>query len=226
MGLLFEPVQNILTICSKHELSRGEVVLAQKRKVNRFRDDIVRKRTDLKTGEITVADHKVTYFPARFDKDIGYLFWTQKKGVRVFSDITFPTSMSKSDIGNLAILSKHVWHGTNVIGRGTRKGGAHPYSATEIGKILDLTVGQAERFLKRAHRHGVIKPVQVPFGKHVEIQYYMNPLYYFAGNRLHPNLYLLFRKELDEYLPDWVKEEFANTIADRKTSKKKVGASK
>lgn len=191
------------------------MALSKKKKVNRFRRDVLITKTDLTTGEVVDTERKVSYFPARFDDETGYLFWTQKKGCRVFADVPYPKGMSKADIGNLAILSKHVWHGTNIIGRGTRKGGAHPYSVAEIADILDMTVEQAERFLKRAHRYRVIKPVQVPFEDGVEIQYYMNPLYYFAGNRLHPNLYLLFRKEMDPYLPEWVKQEFARVNADK-----------
>lgn len=181
-------------------------------KQNRFRKDVRESVVDVETGQVVHSKEKTTFFPPKFDPDKGYLFWTHSSGARVFSNVPYPNGMSKADIGNLAILGKNIWSKTNLLGK-KKRGDVHPYSVKEIGEILDLSEEQAERFLKRAFKFGVIKPIPVPFGDCVEIQYYMNPLYYFAGSRLSPNLYLLFRKELDAHLQPWVKEEFAKAIA-------------
>lgn len=182
---------------------------------NRFSKENKEVIIDLHTGEVVHEKNKVIYFPPKFDPDSGYLFWTHTKGARIFSRIPYPSGMSKADIGNLAILGKHIWHKTNVLAKKTRIG-AKPYSVQDIGKLLDLNEDQAARFLKRAEKNKVIKPVTVPFGDYTEVQYYINPLYFFAGNRLSPNLYLLFREELDPYLEDWVKEEYAKTLNEGK----------
>lgn len=188
--------------------------MPKKQNFNRFKREINESVTDMETGEIKQKPAKVSYFPAKFDPDKGYLFWTQASGSRVFSKVPYPKGMSKADIGNLAILSKHLWGKTNILGCRTRKG-ARPYTVKEIGMLLDMNEEQAARYLKRAQGFGVIKPISVPFGDLVEVQYCINPLYYFAGNRLSPYLYMHFRHELDEHLPDWVKQEFADTIANK-----------
>lgn len=190
----------------------------------KFRKEIKESIVEIGTGQVIKSKEKTTYFPAKFDPDQGYLFWTRTQGARIFANIPYPDGMSKADIGNLAILSKHILGKTNLLGR-RKRGEVKPYSARDIGILLDLNEDQAERFLKRAHRYGVIKPVSVPFGERVEIQYYMNPLYYLAGNRLSPNLYLLFREEIDAYLPTWVKEQFAEVIAGRDMKEKESTAS-
>ena len=41
-----------------------------------------------------------------------------------------------------------------------------------------------------------------------QVQYYMNPIYFFNGKWLSLNLYLLFKVDLDGVLPEWARWKF------------------
>lgn len=189
----------------------------KKRNLRKVREDTVITRTDTRTGEVLGQKKKVNFFPARFDEEKGYLWKPQKSSARMFNDVPFPKKMSMIDRGRMATLAKHIWSKTNMLGY-KGHGGIRPYSVEQLGKLIDLNVEQTERFLKRMYALEMIKPIQVPFGERIEIQYYVNPLYFFSNNRLSLNLYLLFREELDKHLPDWVKEEFSKAEPERKTN--------
>ncbi len=176
--------------------------------MKKIKRDTVVTKTMVETGEVIDQYKQTTYFPARFDEEKGYLWKVQSNGARMFSEVPFPEKMSMIDRGRMVTLAKHIWSKTNMLGyRG--HGGVRPYSVKQIGELIDLSPEQTERFLKRMYGLEMIKPVSVPFGERIEIQYYVNPLYFFSGNRLSLNLYALFHEELEKHLPDWVKEEFA-----------------
>lgn len=174
----------------------------------KIRQEIVRTNIDSKTGEVLGQTKQVRHFDAKFNPNRGYLWWNQKGGSKSFFNVPYPQDMSMIDRGRLATLSKCIWGDTNCLGyRG--HGGFRPYDVEQIGKLINLSAEQAERFLARMKKMGVIKPIFVTFEKRDEIQYYINPLYYFSSKYLSSNLYALFHEELEEHIPDWVKEEFA-----------------
>jgi len=182
--------------------------LNQKANVKKIREDTVKTKIDTSTGEILGVQSKTSYFSARFDEARGYLWKPQKGGARMFNEVPFPAAMSMIDRGRMATLAKHIWSNTNMLGyRG--HGGVRPYSSSRIGELVGLSPEQSERFLKRMEGLEIVKSIKVPFGDRVEVQYYINPLYFFSGSRLSLNLYALFHEELEKHLPGWVKEEFA-----------------
>lgn len=186
---------------------RGEWRLSQSRKMNKILEETVVNKYDVETGERIHQRTKTRYLSKRFDAGKGYL-WRSGAGVKSFFDVPFPESMSMIDRGRMATLSRHIWHDTNALvyrGHGRLK----PYDVAGIGLLLGLSPAQADAFIKRMKKLRIIKQIPVPFGEKIEQQYYVNPLYYFRGPRLSGNLYALFHEELEEYVPDWVKEEFA-----------------
>ncbi len=161
---------------------------------------------DETTGE--VRGGKVRHIAAAFDEEKGYLFWARKSAAKSYMDVPYPKEMSHSEIGKLAILAKHIWSNTNMLGyRGN--GGVRPYTAEQIGKLVGLKKYQGGAFLRKMIRLGVMARVEIKSEGRQEIQYYINPIYFFSSNRIPLNLYLIFRDQLNKVLPGWVKERFA-----------------
>lgn len=158
------------------------------------------------TGE--VFGEKNHFFPAAFDEEKGYLFWVRKNSCRSFHDVEFPPEMTDIDIGRMTRLSKKVWSNTNMLGyRGN--GGIKPYDIEKIAEVLRLKPRQTRNFISKMIKLGVMAKVKVEVGGKKETHYYLNPIYFFSGNRIPLNLYLIFREQLDAVLPEWVKEKFA-----------------
>ncbi len=164
------------------------------------------RRIDETTGEI--VNKKVRHIAVQFDEAKGYLFWARKSFAKSFLDVPFPGGLTHAELGKLAILSKHMWANTNMLGyRGN--GGARPYTIVQIGGLVGLKEYQAGVFVRKLERKGVIARAKVETEGRSEIQFYVNPIYFFSSNRIPLNLYLIFREQLDKVLPAWVKEEFS-----------------
>jgi hypothetical protein len=157
------------------------------------------------TGEI--YSENIRHISAAFEEDKGYLFWARKDFARSFLDIDFPQQMTFDDRGRMATLAKKMWGKINMLGyRG--HGGAKPYNEDKIAAIVGLSPARGKRFINKMVRLGVIARVEVKSENKVDVQYYINPIYFHSGNRISLNLYLIFRKQLDYYLPEWVKQKF------------------
>lgn len=168
----------------------------------------MQKRTmivDETTGEI-VSDKSRT-ISAAFDEEKGYLLWPRKNFARSFADIDFPAQMTMIDRGRMATLAKRIWSNTNMLGyRGN--GGVRPYDYSKIGEVIGLKERQARTFVDKMVRFGVMAKVNIEIEGKKEIHFYVSPLYFFSSNRIPLNLYLIFRKQLDAVLPQWVIQRF------------------
>ena len=159
------------------------------------------------TGEL--MHEKKSYYADSFDEEKGYLFWNRKNFVKMFSDVPFPTTMSKMDIAHMTLLVKKIWSNTNMLGyRGN--GGIKPYDVDGISKIIGLQRRQTISFLNKMQSIGMIAESVVKVEDVSERHYYINPIYYFSSNRLPLNLYLLFRVQLDAVLPNDIVSKFIN----------------
>ncbi len=143
-----------------------------------------------------------------FDEEKGYLFWPRKSFAKSFLDIDFPKELSFKEIGQLTTLAKKMCPKTNMLGyRGN--GGTRPYNIDKIGAVIGLKSSQSYSFVRKMIRLGVIAEVKIKTGETIETQYYINPIYFFSGNRISLNLYLIFHRQLDRHLPEWVKMKYA-----------------
>ncbi len=191
--------------------------MSKKQNMNKVLREVSTKDIDLETGEVLGKNLQKKFLSKRFDEGKGYLWRSSGSGVKTFFDVPYPENMSMIDRGRMATLAKCIWYDTNMLGyRG--HGRIKPYDIEGIGKIIGLDEKKAGAFVRRMTRLSVIKAVPVPFGEETEMQYYINPVYYFAGPRLSGNLYVLFHRELDELLPEWVKQEFAKADARKKVN--------
>jgi len=59
---------------------------------------------------------------------------------------------------------------------------------------------------------GIIAKAIINTNEQIEVQYYLNPLYFISSKYLSPGLYMLFRKQLDKVLPAWVIQKFNECI--------------
>lgn len=157
------------------------------------------------TGEVVRA--KKEFVGNRFDPEKGYLFRNQAGGFSQFYDVPFPPGITDMEIGRMTRLAKKMYGKTNLIGyRGNS--GVKPYDQEGIARILGLEKSQAYAFMQKMIRLGIIAKVKVVIADKIDYQFYINPLYYFSSNRLSLNLYLLFRQQLDPYIPIWARKKF------------------
>ena len=77
-----------------------------------------------------------------------------------------------------------------------------------IAAYLNISQRQAAGFLRKMIDWRIIGRVKVQIGRNFETQYYINPIYFFNGKWLNYNLYFIFKKDLDDILPEWVKIRF------------------
>lgn len=160
---------------------------------------------DEETGEIVAQ--KQLGIGKRFDPEKGYLFRNQAGGFSQFYDIPFPEGMTDIEIGKMTRLAKKMWGSTNMLGyRGN--GGIKPYSISGIAKVIGLEKRQTYNFINKMIKLGIIAKVKIETKGETDFQYYVNPLYYNSSNRIPLNLYLLFRVQLNEYIPLWAKKLF------------------
>ncbi len=157
------------------------------------------------TGEVVrSSSHPIA---PMFDEEKGYLFWPRKSFMKSFLDIDFPKEMSFKEIGQMTALAKKMCPKTNMLGyRGN--GGTRPYNADKIGAVIGLKPSQSYSFVRKMIKLGIMAAIKIKTGDSVETQYYVNPIYYFSGNRINLNLYLIFHKQLDQYIPEYAQEEY------------------
>jgi hypothetical protein len=162
------------------------------------------KRTttfDEKTGE--VIHIKQQAFTNSLNEE-GYRIPSRKSGARIFDDVQFPDEMSYGDIGKMTCLAKLMIAKNNMLGyRG--KGKIVPYTAEEIGGLVELSGRRAKEFVWKMINLGVVCRED----SKDETRYFINPAYFMAnGQRLSLDMFIRFQKELIPLLPGWVIEEF------------------
>lgn len=168
---------------------------------------------DGESGE--VVSRRVLEFNV-FNEEQGYLFWNRKHFAKTFQDVQFPREMSDADVGRMTRLTKRVWANTNMLAYRSARG-VRPMGPDEMGAYLGLRRSQVYAFLRKSIRLGVMARVEVTTEGRMESQYYISPVYFFSSNRIPLNLYLIFRRQLDAVLPDWVKRRFSELeAADRR----------
>jgi len=165
------------------------------------------KTTNIIDDNGVIVNTKKVYFKDMFDEEKGYLFWAQTSFVKTFQDVELPKDITKPDIANLFLLSKKIYSNTNMIGyRG--HGSIRPMTIAQMASVIRDTDKHTSLFLGRMIRSRIIAKVNVIIGEDVTTQYYFNPIYFFSSNRLSRNLYLLFQKDLDPFIPEYAKQKF------------------
>lgn len=87
----------------------------------------------------------------------------------------------------------------NLIVKATSQG-QMPATAPDIALIIGLSIDRSKRFLSSLGKLGILR-------KDEEKRYYISPLYVMRAAGITPDLYMLFKKELDEFLPEQAKKD-------------------
>lgn len=150
-----------------------------------------------------------------FDDDNGYLFWCNREAVKSFKGYGLPPELSETETARVYRLSLVTHKGSNLICH--RSGNViKAMGVDKIAKYLNISQRQAVTFLRKMIDRRVIGRVKVQIGKAFETQYYINPIYFFNGKWLNYNLYFIFKKDLDEVLPEWVKTRFNQDLRQKR----------
>jgi hypothetical protein len=157
-------------------------------------------------GNLVRERHNTMRF---FDSDKGYLFRMNKEAVKLFKGYDLPKTLREMDVARVYRLAMATQKESNLICY--RSGNAlKPMTKQYMSRYLGASERQVTAFLNRMIKERIIGKVKVRVGCDVQVQYYINPIYFFNGKWLNHNLYWIFRKDLDAYLPMWVKERFSD----------------
>jgi len=146
-----------------------------------------------------------------FDDKKGYLFKNKAYSFKSFkNEPKLSTLVSNySHIGRLYVLAENTYADTNMISYYHNKK-YYPAKISHISEMIGLSEKRCIRFIKDMIKLGVIAEAFIHTKYQVEIQYYLNPLYFLSSKYLSPSLYMLFQKQINQVLPDWVIDRFMN----------------
>jgi hypothetical protein len=149
-------------------------------------------------------DYKYTIF----DNDKGYLFKNKAYYIKGYQGIRLSDVVrNKGDYANVHLLAEHLYKDTNMIAvRRNKK--YYPADIRDMYLFLDMCEKRFKEFLDRMMQIGIIAKAVINTKESLQIQYHVNPLYFNTSKYISPALYMMFRKQLDEHLPDWVVRRF------------------
>lgn len=143
----------------------------------------------------------------KFHEERGFLMYYNGHTVNGLADISFPEAMSKTDIANIAILSRKLVVHSNFLGY--RSGGVlKPMGIKQIAKVIGTEERQTHRFIKKMTETGIIAKVTIDTEGSKRNLYLVNPLYFMNGRNINDLLYWAFQEQLDYYMPEWAKERY------------------
>ena len=161
---------------------------------------------DETTGEITTQkSNRIIYI----DGERGYLFFLNRNKVISFEGFDLPSDLSNLEAGMMYRLAKRTHHTSNLISYRSN-GQTKPATIKSICKYLGLPERRGRLFLNKMIKLRIIGRINVKIGTETTIQYYINPIYFMNGKWLSANLYFLFQKDLDDFLPQYAKDFFQN----------------
>ena len=159
---------------------------------------------DIVTGEVKNKKIKKKVY---FDEQQGYLFFSQKNGARTFEGIDLPEDLSDGEIAKVYRLSRKIYKNSNMLAYRTGNN-IRAMEIKHIAKVVNMSDRCCTIFVNKMIRKRILAKAIVEIGNVRQIQFYMNPIYFFNGKWLSLNLYLLYKSDLDFLLPEWVKLKF------------------
>lgn len=167
----------------------------------------IRQKVDSKTGE--VLSRRQIDLPSYFDQDNGYRLMARTKNIRVFPDVPFPEGLTRTDMGHLLFLSRSMWAtNTGCVGV-IRRRKFVPFNDENLIRHIGLDPKRrGKEWLKRMVSLAMLRSIDVnmPDGRR-ERQWYINPLH-FCPMFLSRQTYLIWRDQVEKFVPDYVKKLF------------------
>jgi hypothetical protein len=146
--------------------------------------------------------------PDYFNPDNGYKMMARTKNIRMFPNVPFPKELSRTDMGHLLFLSRHIWANTGVLGKVIRRS-FKPYDDDELINCVGFTNNRrGAEWLSRMVNLSMLRSIDVnlPDDKQ-ERQWYMNPIY-FCPMFITRQAYLIWRDQVQKHIPSYVKSMF------------------
>lgn len=158
------------------------------------------------TGE--VLDRSEKELPDYFQPEKGYRLMARTKALRVFPNIPFPKELKHVDLGRLMVLTRATWANTGCLGI-IKNREFRPFDDKGLYSCVGFTNDRKGRdWIKRMKGLSMIRSVDVnmPDGTQ-ERQWYVNPVY-FCPMFLSRQSYLIWRDQVEEYLPEYIRKLF------------------
>ena len=155
----------------------------------------------------------------RWDNVKGYAFFLNRSAVKCYKGFGLPPTLTWAERGRIAELSTYIQRDTNMLYYRSDRS-VKPMDISHICDILDLSERGAYRFIRKMIDEGILAKSVTKCGDDTTIKYYINPIYYFCGHWLPPSLYMMFRDDLDRYLPTWVIGKYAQVVGIRQQRSK------
>ena len=167
---------------------------------------LINAQIDADSGEVLSKKEQVQNY-RYFDQEKGYLFQPNRDSIKTFPGCGLPDDLTETETARLYRLSLTIHKDSNLLCY-TSRNAAKPMNTSKIAAYLRLSPRRTALFLQRMIQRRIIGRVKVKIGNSQETQYYLNPIYFFAGKWLNVNLYFLFRRDLDKMLPQYVIQKF------------------
>ena len=146
----------------------------------------------------------------RFQDAKGYKLYISRLSVKCFKGQGLPDTLTWAERGRIAELATHMTYDNLLFYRSDND--VKPLTPAHMAEILDMSDRGIHRFLNAMIKEGVIGKRNIYIDSVPYLGYFINPSYFFAGKWLTPQLYLLFKRDMDRYLPSWVITRFALVI--------------
>lgn len=166
----------------------------------------IRKKVDKETGEV-LSRQKID-LPNYFDPNNGYKLMARTKNIRVFPDVLFTEELTRTDMGHLLFLSRSMWANTGCLGVIWRRKFI-PFDDEKLISHIGIDPKRrGKAWLKRMVSMSMLRSIDVnlPDGAR-ERQWYINPVH-FCPMFLTRQAYLIWRDQVDKFVPEYVKRLF------------------
>lgn len=179
----------------------------------RYRHEKVNRIVDMETGEVVrqIAIEDTAYGQRYYNKDRGYKYRGRSwRMIRMSTDIPMPDEMSPNDIGRLYMLSRYIYFGAGMLATYVNHR-IKPLNKAGIIEKLGLTTRKnGNAMVNKLMRLQLLRKTMVvidPERGTAEEQWFINPLY-FAPVYINRTLYILWRDQIEKYIPDYVRDIF------------------
>ena len=164
-------------------------------------------KVDEENGE--VISYSVKSYNSKLWKDgKGAILNPGKYANKVYSKTKlFQLIEDERDLINTYMLIEHIYKDTNIIYCRT-DGIDSPASIINIANIIGLCPKRTKAYLHRMKNLGVIAELKLVIEQKEYISYVFNPVYVNSCRYINNTLYMLFKPYLDEYFPEWIKDNY------------------
>lgn len=166
----------------------------------------LKKRINNSTGEIISEQKK--FLPNYFNPDNGYRLFARSNAFRVLPGVNFPDNISRIDMGHLLFLTRSMLPNTGCLGL-VKNRKFKPFDDYELYKHIGFNNDRkGKEWLKRMVKLSMLRSIDVNLPDDTqERQWYVNPVY-FCPMFISRQSYLIWRDQIDAFIPQYVKELF------------------